>query len=394
MNKKLIMILSGVIILVGSVTFNAQTKTDAPLYYEANGKTSSASFQNAGNDDSITNSRKTAITETVQKVSPAVVGINVTEIKQYSSPFSNFFNDPFFRQFFGNQGTFNQKVKELGSGFIISPDGYIVTNDHVAGNASEITVTVTNGKEYKAKLIGTDQSTDICLLKIDGHNLPYVTLGNSDNVMIGEWVIAFGNPFGLFNVNDKPTVTVGVISSTGMNLEPVDNRYYLNMLQTDAAINGGNSGGPLANSLGEVIGMNTLIYTAGGNQGSIGLGFAIPINKIKKVITELKEHGKIDRNFSIGLKIQTVDEGIAKYYNLKSTHGVIVTDVIPNSPASIAGIKSGDIILQVNDYKIIDNQTLVGVFQQFRSGQTITLKLLRNNKEISKQMTLEKTVND
>ncbi|HUX93947.1 MAG TPA: trypsin-like peptidase domain-containing protein [Ignavibacteriaceae bacterium] len=387
-NKRTIMFLTGLVILTSPLKFNAQTKT--PLYYEASGNASLVSY----NSNSIDSSRKTAITETVQKVSPAVVGINVTEIQQYSSPFSNFFNDPFFQQFFGNQGTYNQKVKELGSGFLISPDGYIVTNDHVAGNASEITVTLTNGKEYKAKLIGTDHATDICLLKIEGHNLPYVTLGNSDGVMIGEWVIAFGNPFGLFNVNDKPTVTVGVISSTGMNLEPINNRYYLNMLQTDAAINGGNSGGPLANSLGEVIGMNTLIYTAGGVQGNIGLGFAIPINRIKKVITELKEYGKIDRNFNIGLKIQTVDEGIAKYYKLPSVRGVIVTEVIPNSPASMAGIKSGDIILQVNDYKIIDDQTLVGVFKQFRSGQTITLKLLRDNKEITKQMNLEKTIND
>ncbi len=387
-NKRTIMFLTGLVILTSPLKFNAQTKT--PLYYEAKGNASLVSY----NSNSIDSSRKTAITETVQKVSPAVVGINVTEIQQYSSPFSNFFNDPFFQQFFGNQGTYNQKVKELGSGFLISPDGYIVTNDHVAGNASEITVTLTNGKEYKAKLIGTDHATDICLLKIEGHNLPYVTLGNSDGVMIGEWVIAFGNPFGLFNVNDKPTVTVGVISSTGMNLEPINNRYYLNMLQTDAAINGGNSGGPLANSLGEVIGMNTLIYTADGVQGNIGLGFAIPINRIKKVITELKEYGKIDRNFNIGLKIQTVDEGIAKYYKLPSVRGVIVTEVIPNSPASMAGIKSGDIILQVNDYKIIDDQTLVGVFKQFRSGQTITLKLLRENKEITKQMNLEKTIND
>ncbi|MHB8854894.1 MAG: S1C family serine protease [Ignavibacteriaceae bacterium] len=387
-NKRTIMFLTGLVILTSPLKFNAQTKT--PLYYEASGNASLVSY----NSNSIDSSRKTAITETVQKVSPAVVGINVTEIQQYSSPFSNFFNDPFFQQFFGNQGTYNQKVKELGSGFLISPDGYIVTNDHVAGNASEITVTLTNGKEYKAKLIGTDHATDICLLKIEGHNLPYVTLGNSDGVMIGEWVIAFGNPFGLFNVNDKPTVTVGVISSTGMNLEPINNRYYLNMLQTDAAINGGNSGGPLANSLGEIIGMNTLIYTADGVQGNIGLGFAIPINRIKKVITELKEYGKIDRNFNIGLKIQTVDEGIAKYYKLPSVRGVIVTEVIPNSPASMAGIKSGDIILQVNDYKIIDDQTLVGVFKQFRSGQTITLKLLRENKEITKQMNLEKTIND
>ena len=373
-----------------SVFLISQNKKGSQLYYESN-QDSIAAQQQAQYNNNINNSRRNAITETVQKVSPAIVGINVTEIQQYSSTLSPFFDDPFFSQFFGNNGNLSQKVKELGSGFIISPDGYIVTNDHVAGNATEITVTLTNGKEYKAKLVGTDHSTDISLLKIDDINLPYVTLGNSDDVLIGEWVIAFGNPFGLFNLNDKPTVTVGVISATGMNLEPIDNRYYLNMLQTDAAINGGNSGGPLVNSIGEVIGMNTIIYTAGGVKGSIGLGFAIPINRVKRVITQLKKSGKVDRNFDIGLKIQAVDQGIANYYKLPVTRGVIVLQVLTNSPAEKAGIKEGDIILQINDYLITDEQTLVGVFQQFSVGETITLKILRNNKKIIKQMTLEKT---
>ncbi len=391
MKKRLASFIFSIAILVPAVPIHAQSDSSANLYYEAPASFSSSQGKS---NDSITSSRDNAITETVKKISPAVVGINVTEIKQYSSPFSSMFNDPFFRQFFGGQGSFSQKVKELGSGFIISPDGYIVTNDHVAGNASEITVTLTNGDEYKAKLIGTDQATDICLLKINGKNFPYVTLGNSNDIMTGEWVIAFGNPFGLFNVNDKPTVTVGVVSSTGMNLEPLDNRYYLNMIQTDAAINGGNSGGPLANSLGEVIGMNTLIYTAGQSQGNIGLGFAIPINRVKKIVTELKEYGKINRNFNIGIRVQSIDEGIAKYYNLNTTRGVIITQVLPNTPASFAGLKSGDIILQVDNYKISDDQTLVGVFQQFRSGQTVSVHILRDNKNIIKQMTLEKTEND
>ncbi|MGA7721742.1 MAG: trypsin-like peptidase domain-containing protein [Ignavibacteriaceae bacterium] len=339
-------------------------------------------------DHDLYNSRKNAITETVQKISPAVVGINVTAIQQVDmNPFGSFFNnDPFFKQFFGQQ----QKVKELGSGFIISPDGFILTNDHVAGNASEITVTLTNGEEYKAKLIGTDQSTDICLLKIEGSDFPFVKLGDSDNNMIGEWVIAFGNPFGLFTLNDKPTVTVGVISSTGMNLEPLDNRFYLDMIQTDAAINGGNSGGPLANSVGEVIGMNTLIYTNGGT-GNIGLGFAIPINKVKKIIKQLKEKGKVDRNFDVGLNIQDIDDGIANYYKLKNTRGVIVNQVIANSPAARAGIQDGDIILQLDKYLINNQQTLIGAFQQFTNGETVTIKILRNNKEIIKQMKLEKS---
>ncbi|HVO73852.1 MAG TPA: trypsin-like peptidase domain-containing protein, partial [Ignavibacteriaceae bacterium] len=326
----------------------------------------------------------------VKKISPAVVGINVIEIREYRDPYSSFFDDPFFRRFFGDRGTYKQKVKGLGSGFIISSDGYIVTNDHVAGNGSEITVTMTNGKHYNAKIVGSDPATDICLLKIDETDLPYVYLGNSDDVMIGEWVVALGNPFGLFEVNNKPTVTVGVISSTGMNLNQIDDRYYINMIQTDAAINGGNSGGPLVNSIGEVIGMNTLIFTAGGNEGSIGLGFAIPVNKIKKIVGELKDKGKINRDFEVGLRIQNIDEGIARAYGLSVTKGVIVTQVIAGTPASRGGIKPGDIITEVEGFTINDEETLVGVFQEFRTGQTISIKILRDGDELTKKMTLEK----
>ncbi|MDR3627702.1 MAG: PDZ domain-containing protein, partial [Ignavibacteriaceae bacterium] len=176
----------------------------------------------------------------------------------------------------------------------------------------------------------------------------------------------------------------------GMNLEPLDNRFYLDMIQTDAAINGGNSGGPLANSVGEIIGMNTLIYTNGGS-GNIGLGFAIPANKIKKIIAQLKDKGKVDRNFDIGLNIQDIDDGIAKYYKLESSRGVIVNQVLPNSPASRAGIQDGDIIIRLDKYLINNQQTLIGAFQQFTAGETVTLKILRNNKETTKQMKLEKS---
>ncbi|MDT3696884.1 MAG: trypsin-like peptidase domain-containing protein [Ignavibacterium sp.] len=341
-------------------------------------------------NDDITNSRKNIITETVQKVSPAIVGINVIEIRKVRDPFSSFFDDPFFRQFFGNRGNYNQKVQGLGSGYIISPDGYIVTNDHVAGNAAEITITMTDGSHHKAEIIGSDPTSDICLLKIDGKDLPYVELGSSNDLIIGEWVIALGNPFGLFELNDKPTVTLGVISAIGMNLEPINDRYYLNMIQTDAAINGGNSGGALVNSIGQVIGMNTLIYTAGGNQGNIGLGFAIPIDKVKRIVTELKTSGKIDRDFQIGMSIQSIDAGIANYYDLKNTKGVIITKVIANTPADRAGLKTGDIIVEIEGYKINNEQTIFGVFQEFRAGQEISVKIIRDNSELTKKMKLDK----
>ena len=160
-------------------------------------------------NDEITNARRNIITETVKEVSPAVVGINVIEIQEYRDPFSSFFDDPFFRQFFGDRGKRSREIKELGSGYIISSDGYIITNDHVAGNATRITVSLTNGVSYNASLIGSDYISDIALLKIEGNNFPYMKLGDSDDIIIGEWVIALGNPFGLFEINDQPTVTVG-----------------------------------------------------------------------------------------------------------------------------------------------------------------------------------------
>lgn len=381
------------ILTAGTVIYFVDRNSDRPYFSESRNDSSLALAnyqQNLINNQALNDLRQNIITETVKQVSPAVVGISVIEMRQYRDPFDSFFNDPFFRQFFGDRGTNNRKVKGLGSGYIISPDGYILTNDHVAGNASEITVTLTSGNHYSAKIIGTDPVSDICLLKIDGEDFPFIILGNSEDIIIGEWVIALGNPFGLFNINDKPTVTVGVISATGMNLEPINNRYYLNMLQTDAAINGGNSGGPLVNSLGDVIGMNTLIFTAGGAQGSIGLGFAIPINKVKRIVTELKEKGEIDRNFDIGLRIQSIDEGIANYYNLPSTKGVIITQVAQSSPAVKAGLKIGDLIIEVEGYKISNEQTLVGVFQEFRSGQVIDIKIIRDNVEFIKKMKLEK----
>ena len=358
---------------------------------ETNNNIKPALFQDTDKTtDDITRSRRNIITETVKKVSPAVVGINVIEIQQYRDPLGSFFDDPFFSQFFGDRRSGTREVKELGSGYIISPDGYIVTNDHVAGNASRITVTLTDGISYDAKLIGSDPVSDIALLKIDGENFPYIEPGNSDEIIIGEWAIALGNPFGLFEVNDKPTVTVGVISATSMNLEPINDRYYLNMIQTDAAINGGNSGGPLVNSLGEVIGMNTLIFTAG-SQGSIGLGFAIPINKVKTIIAELKEKGKIDRDFEIGMRIQSIDESIAKYYNLERTKGVIITKVYPGTPSDKAGLQVGDIILKINEFQINNDNTIFGVFYEFRTGQEIDISIFRDGEELNKKMLLEQS---
>ena len=336
--------------------------------------------------EAIGGSRRNAITRTVAAVSPAVVGINVTEVRQYRyrSPWGD---DPFFRQFFGDR-TYTERVQGLGSGFLISPDGYVVTNDHVAGNAKEITITLTNGEKYKAELVGTDQVADIALLKIEGKGLPYIKLGNSDDVIIGEWVIAFGNPFGLFDISDKPTVTVGVVSATKMNLRAEEGRVYRGMIQTDAAINSGNSGGPLVNSLGDVIAVNAVIYTP--NQGSIGLGFAIPINRVKTVIAELKKSGKVEREFWTGLEIQTMDERVARYFGLESAQGVIVSDVKKNSPAERSGFRVGDIIIAANGEKIADGATLMSAVDDAKTGDTVSLTVIRDRKTMELKMKLEK----
>lgn len=395
---KTVILSSSITMLVASIVFayfyfqgkNAEAEVDNfDNTFVAVDTTISTPGNRAEENEQINNSRQNILTKTVSRVNSAVVGINVTAIREYRDPYSM---DPLFRYFFGDR-VYKQQVKGLGSGTIISPDGYILTNDHVAGNGVEIIVTMTDGTQYNAEIVGSDQASDICLLKITADNLPFISFGNSDDILIGEWVIALGNPFGLFDINDKPTVTVGVISATRMNLNAVNNRYYINMIQTDAAINGGNSGGPLVNSIGELIGMNTLIYTAGNSQGNIGVGFAIPVNKIKKIISILKKNGAVDRNFWTGLQIQTIDQNIADYFNLKTTRGVIITKVQKNSPAERTGLLVRDIILEVGNFRINNDATLISVLHEYQTGESVKLKIFRDNQILTKHMKLER-IND
>ncbi len=352
-------------------------------YQTSNSNTSTDSIS-----DQISGGRRNAITHAVNIASPAVVGITVTEVREYRDPWSQMFGeDPFFKQFFGDR-TYRQEIKGLGSGFLISPDGYILTNDHVAGNAKQITVTMTSGERYSAELIGTDMVSDIALLKINGKNLPYLKLGNSDDVIIGEWVVAIGNPFGLFDIADKPTVTVGVVSAAGLNLRGQGGRQYREMIQTDASINSGNSGGPLLNSLGEVIGINAVIFTP--NQGSVGVGFAIPINRVKSIVADLKKNGKIERDFWTGLEIQNVDKRVASYFGLQRAEGVVVTDVKRNSPAERSGFKTGDIIVEINGEKILTDESINAIIGDARTGDTLKVKIYRDKQYTTLNLKLEK----
>jgi serine protease Do len=344
-------------------------------------------------NDSLNTSRHNSITHAVKETSPAVVSVNVLQVREYvrRSPF--FSRDPFLRELFPElfkDQHYQQEIKSLGSGFIISPDGYILTNDHVVEDATKIIITMPGGTEANAKIVGTDPTSDIALLKIDKNNLPYVVFGNSDEVILGEWAIAIGNPFGLFEINNKPTVTVGVISALDRDFGEIEGRIYQDMIQTDASINHGNSGGPLCNALGEVIGMNTFIYTGSRySEGSVGIGFAIPINRITRLLDDLKKYKKVDRDFWVGIKVQNLSTIIAKKMGYHSTDGVLVTNIDNGSPADIAGFKLGDIITKVEDHNIINDKDIYEAifgsdlkvgdklkFQVWREGRELELTLL------------------
>ena len=321
--------------------------------------------------------RRNSITKAVEQVSPAVVGINVNIVRKYRDFWSEYYKID----------------KELGSGVLISPDGFILTNDHVV-SGNDITVTLTDGTHLKANKIGSDPYSDICLLKINaGKTLPYVNFGDSDDIIIGEWVIALGNPFGLFDKNDKPSVSVGVVSSINMNMGIVGGRSYVDMIQTDAAINPGNSGGPLVNVNGELIGLDALIRGSNeGIQANIGLGFAIPVNKIKRIITELKEKGEIDRDFirGFGLYYLPITDELARANKLSTTKGVVVSDVDKDSPAAKAGLKPLDIITQLGKYKTYTKDAFDAVIFEFRTGDSVPLTIIRGTQTLNLTLKLEK----
>lgn len=346
-------------------------------------------------NNEIANSRRNAITDAIEKSSPAVVGINVTETRRYV--YRDYFDDPFlrfFRRYRSRNRIREYEVKGVGSGFLISDDGYILTNHHVAGNATKVIVTLTDGKEYQAQIIGADAVTDVCLLKIDSKNLPYLKMCQSD-VLIGEWAIALGNPFGLFDKNAKPTVTVGVVSNKGVDFiqeDENDLRIYRNMIQTDAAISSGNSGGPLINALGEVIGMNTIIYsTATDNKGagSIGIGFSIPADRVMKIVEMLKSNKKLDRNFYLGMEVEQSNERYQAYFNLETSKGIFITKIYIKSAAHEAGLEPGDVIQKINGYNIYDKEDYVLAVNDNFIGDKLEFTILRDGKSIKKSLILE-----
>ena len=325
-----------------------------------------------------------SFTELVEKVRPAVVNISTTStVRVPGHPFRHFFGPreespfgDFFRRFFGDIPNREYKQQSLGSGFIVDRNGYIITNNHVVENADEIKVKLSEGKEYKAKVIGRDPKTDLALIKISSFfgDLPNLPLGESDRVKVGEWVLAIGNPFGL-----EETVTKGIISATG---RVIGSGPYDNFLQTDAPINPGNSGGPLINLKGEVIGINTAIVATGQ-----GIGFAIPSNMAKRVLSQLKDKGKVVRGW-IGVSIQNITPEIAEVFKLKEPRGALVGDVVPGSPAEAGGIQRGDVIIAFDGKDIKDASDLPRIVAETPLKKTVAVKVIREATEVEIKVTV------
>lgn len=320
--------------------------------------------------EDVARSRMNAIVLAAQKVSPAVVSVVVTQTQVVSyDPFDLFGFDDFFRDFFPRH-TFRQEVKSMGSGVIVDPKGYVVTNAHVVTNATQIKVTLPDNRAFQAELVALDQDRDLALLKIPGENLPVAVLGNSDDLMIGEWAIAIGNPFGFLIEDAQPTVTVGVISALHRDIKAGrSNAVYTDMIQTDAAINPGNSGGPLVNALGEVVGINTFIFSHAG--GSEGVGFGRPINEVKRFINEALGRASVDyEKFTtwIGAVVADINPTLRIRFGLTHKRGVVVLEVKSNSIAEKIGLMPGDVILYSNGKVVGSASAFKKMFDQ-RSNQ-------------------------
>jgi len=319
------------------------------------------------------------IADIVQDVGPAVVRIDASRTVQSNLPPQ--FQDPMFRQFFGNaMPPGGEQIQEgVGSGFITTADGQIITNAHVVEGADRVQVTLKDGRTFTGEVMGADTVTDVAVIKIDAQNLPTVRLSNSDQIQPGEWVIAIGNPLGL-----DSTVTAGIISATGRTSREVgvpDKR--VDFIQTDAAINPGNSGGPLLNLNGEVIGVNTAII-----QGAQGLGFAIPINTVQRISTQLIQTGRVEHAY-LGIQMVTLSPAVKDNINtspnspfrVDDTEGVLIAQVVPNSPAAQSGLRAGDVITAIEGQSVKDGSEVQRVVEQSTVGQPLTLTLRRNGQE-------------
>jgi serine protease Do len=335
---------------------------------------------------SIGDSRRNAIVQAVERVAPAVVSINTFHYKEYPR-----YRDPFFDYFFESPSMVRERIPGIGSGFVIRDDGYILTNSHVVENAGEISVTFPDGKKFEitdvANDVLVDREHDLAVLRIDVEGLDVPEFGNSDDVIIGEWAIAIGNPFGLAIQDPNPTVTVGVISAVGRNFRPQeDGRTYRGMIQTDAAINPGNSGGPLVNGSGQIVGVNAFIFEQSG--GSPGIGFAIPINRAIESAAELIDGGSPE--FWTGVVIQNLNRRKARALGLARATGALILTVNDASPSQKAGLTPGDVIVQVNGFTVRSADEVVEAFREGRVGAAYDLMVLRGRTLFRTRLVLER----
>jgi serine protease Do len=332
--------------------------------------------------DPIGEGRRNAIVRAAETAGPSVVSITAVETRTFRySPYPYGF-DELFSRFFGQipGNLYQQEVPRFGSGFLFDERGYVLTNAHVVSGADKIQVTLPDGMHHEGRVLGSDADYDLAVVKIEGRNFPSVPIGNSDDLIVGEWAIAIGNPFGYLLGDSHPTVTVGVISATNRDIraDVGEGGVYKNMIQTDAAINPGNSGGPLVNSSGQVIGVNTFIFTQSG--GSLGIGFAIPINTAIEVANDLIEVGHVRRAW-IGITVVDLSPYLAARLGTEKLGGVVVYSIERNSPADRAGVKAGDIIRAVGGVPVPDKRAISRQLFGLRSGDSVDFFVERDGRE-------------
>jgi len=337
-------------------------------------------------------SRENAIVRASRIAGPSVVSVSVMQtMVTRRSPFLTRRGDDFFDQFFRDffpPLAYRERIPTLGSGFIVSEDGFIITNEHVVHNAEEIKVTLPDGRQFDGELISSDATYDLAVIKIDASGLPAASLGDSDEMVVGEWAIAIGNPFGFLLDDPSPSVTAGVVSALRRDVKSMSSGggIYKDMIQTDAAINPGNSGGPLVNGRGQVIGVNTFIFTQSG--GSHGMGFAIPINVAKRVAKEIIEYGAV-RGVWIGLSVQDITPFIASRMEIADPKGVIVVRLEDGSPADKAGVRVGDIIRRVQGEAVSNSNEAQRSLFGAGVGDLVTLTIEREGKSTEVRLKLE-----